>query len=421
MNHLELFWDTIVPLISVLPPEDQERISTAYSRIKDSFLRLEAKYNLSIQNRYAVHTLLTKTSEELIQRYQTLFEHSGTAMIVIEDDCTISLVNSLFEKMFGYSREEVENKKSFVDFVTAECKEKLIENHQKRREDDPTVPDYYEIKGLTKGGKELDLAISVGLFQKTRQSVASLIDITGRKTIEREREYYTRELQQQAQALMQANDKLNILNQITRHDINNQLTTIIGYFDLLKDEITDTKILQYLDIQIRAAENIQEQIIFTREYQDIGIQSPRWFDIRSMIEDTAGTLTLSGINLIVHFDDWEMKADPLVTKVFYTLLENGIRHGERVTQIDFSCGEMDTGLTIIYEDNGMGVPGDHKEDIFQKKYFKHTGFGLFLVASILNITGITIRENGVYGRGARFEIMVPKGAYRSRRSLVEIL
>jgi len=55
---------------------------------------------------------------------------------------------------------------------------------------------------------------------------------------------------------------------------------------------------------------------------------------------------------------------------------------------------------------------EHKEDIFQHKYFKHTGYGLFLSVSILAITGITIRETGVPGIGARFEILVPGGAYR---------
>ena len=105
-------------------------------------------------------------------------------------------------------------------------------------------------------------------------------------------------------------------------------------------------------------------------------------------------------------------ADFLLEKVFYTLLENTLRHGEKVTEIHVSCRELDDGLMILYEDNGAGVPKEHKEDIFNHKYFRHTGFGLFLSRTILSITGITISETGIPGTGARFEILVPKGAYR---------
>jgi signal transduction histidine kinase len=61
------------------------------------------------------------------------------------------------------------------------------------------------------------------------------------------------------------------------------------------------------------------------------------------------------------------------------------------------------------------VPLDLKEKIFDKGYGKHTGFGLFLAREILAITGITIHETGLYGKGARFEIKVPKGKYRGAK------
>jgi K+-sensing histidine kinase KdpD len=105
-------------------------------------------------------------------------------------------------------------------------------------------------------------------------------------------------------------------------------------------------------------------------------------------------------------------ADPLLEKVFYTLLENAIRHGEKVTEITFSSQEVDAGLMVVYEDNGAGVAAGYKEDIFSQKYFRHTGFGLYLSRTILSITGITITETGIPGTGARFEILVPKSAYR---------
>jgi signal transduction histidine kinase len=220
-----------------------------------------------------------------------------------------------------------------------------------------------------------------------------------------------------AQTLQQVNDKLNLMNRITRHDILNQLTGIIGYLDLMKENFPDAKLQGYIAIQIRAANNIRDQILFTKEYQDIGSQSSRWFDLRTVILLAVEKLTLTPVTLAVDVDRTEIHADPLLEKVFYTLLENTIRHGEKVTEIRFSCCELDTGLMVVYEDNGTGVQAAYKEDIFDQKYFKHTGYGLFLSRTILSITGITIRETGEPGKGARFEILVPKGAYRSQQPL----
>ena len=67
---------------------------------------------------------------------------------------------------------------------------------------------------------------------------------------------------------------------------------------------------------------------------------------------------------------------------------------------------------IIWEDNGVGVPIDQKQRIFNRGFGSHTGLGLFLVKEVLSITGATIRETGEPGKGARFEIAVPEGKAR---------
>ncbi|MFY9800769.1 MAG: ATP-binding protein, partial [Methanoregula sp.] len=73
------------------------------------------------------------------------------------------------------------------------------------------------------------------------------------------------------------------------------------------------------------------------------------------------------------------------------------------------------GITILIEDNGPGIPASSKEKIFERGYNGRDGSGLFLVREILSITGIAIQETGTEGVGARFEILVPKGAYRYQK------
>ncbi|MGA2913085.1 MAG: ATP-binding protein [Methanoregula sp.] len=96
-------------------------------------------------------------------------------------------------------------------------------------------------------------------------------------------------------------------------------------------------------------------------------------------------------------------------------MDNFIRHGVRATEVDIHCQETHDGMTIILQDNGIGIPLNDKEKIFEKGFGKDTSLGLFLVREILSITGITIRETGIEGRGARFEIIVPRGVYRLKQ------
>jgi signal transduction histidine kinase len=69
-------------------------------------------------------------------------------------------------------------------------------------------------------------------------------------------------------------------------------------------------------------------------------------------------------------------------------------------------------MVIVLEDNGVGIPPGEKERIFGRGTGRNTGYGLFISREILSITGLTIRETGTFGAGARFEIRVPEGAFR---------
>jgi signal transduction histidine kinase len=111
--------------------------------------------------------------------------------------------------------------------------------------------------------------------------------------------------------------------------------------------------------------------------------------------------------------DLEIFADPLLEKMFYNLIDNALRYGgEQMTTICITNRKYNGNLVIAVEDDGNGISVDDKKRLFTKSFGNHTGLGLFLSREILDITGITIRETGEPGKGARFEIVVPKGAYR---------
>jgi signal transduction histidine kinase len=210
-----------------------------------------------------------------------------------------------------------------------------------------------------------------------------------------------------------ANKKLNLLSGITRHDIRNQILALMGFIALAKMKTSDPDLLRYIEQEETAAQNIQRQIEFTKNYEEIGIQAPQWQDIGMQCTAMQALAAKDGITVSAAIRGLEIFADPLLEKVFENLVDNSRRHGERVRNISFSTLEygLDT-IALVYEDDGIGIHEDDKERIFDKGFGKNTGLGLFLIREILSITELEIKETGIYGRGARFEIMVPKGRYR---------
>ncbi|HPE44535.1 MAG TPA: PAS domain S-box protein [Deltaproteobacteria bacterium] len=118
------------------------------------------------------------------ERYRTIFENTATANIIVAEDTTILLANANFEKLVGYSREELEGKMSWTSFVAEEDLEIMKQRHTLRRTDPGAVISAYEFKARVRSGEIRNLYMSVSMIPGTRESVASLIDMTDRRKAE---------------------------------------------------------------------------------------------------------------------------------------------------------------------------------------------------------------------------------------------
>jgi PAS domain S-box-containing protein len=238
-------------------------------------------------------------------------------------------------------------------------------------------------------------------------------DISERKELEKEMEYYTQELQQFSASLAAAHKKISLLSSITRHDINNQLTVIGGYMDMLECKEHDPALDEYFRTVSIAAQRIAAMIQFTSEDEEIGVTAPVWQDCSTVVDTAAREASLGKV--MVKNDlpaGAEVFADPLIVKVFYNLMDNAARYGGKITTIRFSVDEAGDDYLIVSEDGGDGIIAGEKEKTLERGFGKNTGLGLALAREILSITGITIRETVEPGKGARFEMVVPKGEYR---------
>ncbi|NMB78065.1 MAG: hybrid sensor histidine kinase/response regulator [Methanomicrobiales archaeon] len=216
-------------------------------------------------------------------------------------------------------------------------------------------------------------------------------------------------------SLEQVNKKLQLMTSITRHDLLNHLTVLQGYLEISQMPGTDpAKIAGYLTRSIGVVQKSIDTIQFTSEYQKIEITAPAWHPVSALIERSLRHASCGAVRVINDIPDTaHVLADPLIEKVIYNLIDNALRYGETLTTIRFSLESEDDLHIIVCEDDGVGVPEDQKERIFHYGVGQHTGMGLFLVREILAITSITIRENGVPGRGARFELIIPPASFRS--------
>ncbi len=223
----------------------------------------------------------------------------------------------------------------------------------------------------------------------------TLLDITERKQAEME--------------LRAVNKKLTLLSGITRHDILNKLMIQKNYLDLLEEEAGRS---QYLAGIREAAETIERQIAFTRQYEELGTRDPEWLSLEKMlsaIEDTRIPIQCTCHNISIY-------ADPMLERVFFNLYDNTLRHAEETDTIRVSCRKTQSSLIILWEDKGPGIPHNQKEQIFERGFGKNTGLGLFLTREILSLTDITISENGTYTKGAEFVIRIPDGNWKETES-----
>ncbi len=247
------------------------------------------------------------------------------------------------------------------------------------------------------------------LVRKNEELQAAYEELT---SIEDELRANFHELARSEKALSMARKKLNLLNTLTFQEIQNGIFSLSGFIELAKESGCNEPAKTYLVRGAAIMRSVESSLRFAKNYQNMGISQPRWVNVSYVFTYAISHLDFSRYSRTMNLDDLEIYADPLLENVFSNLMENIVRHATGATMVSLTYQETPDGIAIQIEDNGPGIPASEKEKIFERGYNGRDGSGLFLVREILSITGISIRETGTEGIGARFEILVPKGAYR---------
>ncbi len=361
-----------------------------------------------------------KALQESEERYRAIFEHTGNASIIVEENGTISLANEEFARLSGYDLKEVTGKLTWTTFIPPDYIDRMMEYHTLRRMGHD-VPSKYAFKIRDKSGKILDVHLTVGLLPGSRRSIASIVDLTESKALEEQ--------------LMQS-QKMEAVGQLAAgvaHDFNNILTAIIGYGSLLQLRFSgDTPERTYADSILSAAQRAatltQGLLAFGRKQ----VIAPKKIDLNASIQNMEGLLRRiigEDIELKCIYSPYDIPVLADAGQIGQVIMNLGTNSRDAmplggvftITTSTVTVGKeyspepgMQPGQYALVEvgDVGQGMSKEIAERIFEpffttKGVGKGTGLGLSIVYGIISQHSGYINVRSEPGKGTVFSIYFP--------------
>ena len=148
---------------------------------------------------------------------------------------------------------------------------------------------------------------------------------------------------------------------------------------------------------------------FSQVYEMLGVEELSYMDVENKVDEAAKLFSeFATVKFVNECKGLTVMADSLLRQLFYNLIDDTLKYGEKVTQIRVYYKEEEEQMKLVYEDDCVGIPEDEKEKIFVEGYGKGTGYGLYLIRKICENYGGSIKETGVPGKGVQFIMTIPK-------------
>ncbi|MCZ3365210.1 MULTISPECIES: PAS domain S-box protein [Methanobacterium] len=344
-----------------------------------------------------------KKAEKRIKRseayYRTIFENTGTATIIIEEDTTISLVNAEFEKLYGYSKEEIESKKSWREFIAPDYKEKIEEYHNLRRIDPTLAPRNYELKFVDRQGRIKDVFTTVAIIPETKKSLISLLDITDNKIAENKIK----------ESLM---EKEVLLREI-HHRVKNNLQIISSLLNLqtrcVEGEET-INVLKESQNRVKTMAMVHEKLYQSEDLKDVNFKEY----IENLVSDLFYSYGVKKgtIDLKIDADDIKMDIDTAIPcgLIINELVTNSLKYAfpgpnkEDIVKVGLKKLQQDK-LRLFVSDNGVGLPENLDMENVET-------LGLKMVKILVNQLKGTLEVDRT--NGTRFKIIFKELKYENR-------
>lgn len=378
---------------------------------------------IGISIRNAVSYQKIRESEEL---YRTIFESTATANIIVAEDSTILMANNNFVSLCGYSRQELEGKMKWEIFIHPDDLGKMRIYHSARRQRHRSAPpSSYEFRAVNRNGDVLDLMMSAAIIPDKKESIISMVDLSGKKKLESQ--------------LLQS-QKMESVGQLAggvAHDFNNMLSVIVGNAEIALNRVQGTDpvhkhLKQIMSAGLRSADLTRQLLAFARK-QTV---TPKILNLNDTVESMLKMLRrLIGedINLVWLPGKmiWPVKMDPTqIDQIMANLCVNArdaIKGVGKVTIETGACSfdeaycAYNAGFVpgdyvlLTVSDTGCGMDKKTIDSIFEpffttKEVGQGTGLGLATVYGIVKQNNGFINVYSEPGLGATFKIFLPRYA-----------
>ncbi len=364
------------------------------------------------------------------ERYRMLAENPFDLIVELDENARFIYASPNFESVLGYSPESLLGS-SGLDLVHPDDRAQVAQNFTTAAGNLDTIQTTY--RALHKDGSERWLETTTRTYRSANSRLMSVLisrDITNRVEAD--------EALRQTEQKLQQSQKMEAIGRMAggvAHDFNNLLTAIIGYSDLLLDELEDenparTNAEEILKASERAAGLTNQLLAFSRRQ----VLQPRVLDLNHLVADMDRMLRrLIGedVELVSILDGaaWPIKADPgQLQQVLLNLAVNArdaMPRGGRITietanttleePIPNELEEIPAGdyLTLSVRDTGTGMTPDIRAMIFEpffttKETDEGTGLGLSTVIGIVRQSGGNIEVESEPGRGSSFVVYLPR-------------
>lgn len=358
-------------------------------------------------------------------KYQNILENMGEGYYEVDLKGTYIKVNRKYCEIIGYTKKELLGN-NFREFFDKKTQTEFIARFKEIYETEIPIPPSTRLKVTSKRKKTIHFEGFIDLIYDSKGNKVGFYgfahDISdGVKAEEK---------------LKKAYNLLNILKDVFVHDINNILQNIKSAVQLMdinldqnKQEVDREKIVDLTDIiniQVKRAEKISSDVRKISRFDKSNFVFER-IDLREALKTAKNYILKSfperNIEIKIYGErpKYYIKSNDLINNVFENILINAIKYNnEEVVEIEIKIFDQESSVKIEFIDNGIGIPGEKKEKIFQSKgkveenheYIRSLGIGLSLVKKIiLRSNGEIWVEDKVPGdpsQGSKFIVILQK-------------
>ena len=325
---------------------------TVWIEVNTTFIRDQEGRPIGIQGSSREITERKRTEKALLEseaKYRTIFENTGNATLILDEDTTISLANTKSAEFFGYSSAEVTGKKSWTEFIYKDDLDMMKKYHSLRRLDPEAAPRNYEFRLLDNAGKIRYVFMTIAMIPGTKQSVASLMGITRIKLSEKK--------------LRASLEEKDLLLKEVHHRVKNNMQVIYSLLNLQSEQIEDPQALRmFKDSQnrVKSMAMVHEKLYRSEDLARINFAEY----LRSLTIDLLRSYRAGSdrIQLKIDVQDVFLGIDTAIPCGLITneLVSNSLKHAfpaDTKGEIHIELFKGDNGeLTLTISDNGIGFP-----------------------------------------------------------------